>query len=115
MVVGGILRRRTGSLVDTLSPKLLRRLHVDIAFLSSRGFTAEHGMMESDLREAQMKRAMAETATRRIAILDHAKFGHVYVATSLLPEEIDLLIGDTGLGEAHRQALAQSEIKYELV
>jgi DeoR/GlpR family transcriptional regulator of sugar metabolism len=40
IVVGGILRRRTSSLVDTLSPKLLRRLHVDMAFLSCRGFTA---------------------------------------------------------------------------
>ena len=73
IVVGGILRRRTSSLVDTLSPKLLRRLHVDIAFLSCRGFTAEHGMMESDLREAQMKRAMAETALRKVALVDHAQ------------------------------------------
>ena len=96
IVVGGILRRRTSSLVDTLSPKLLRRLHVDVAFLSCRGFTAEHGMMESDLREAQMKRAMAETAAQKIAMIDHSKFGHVYVATSLLPEEIDLLIVDSG-------------------
>jgi DeoR/GlpR family transcriptional regulator of sugar metabolism len=39
IVVGGILRRRTSSLVDALSPKLLRRLHVDLAFLSCRGFT----------------------------------------------------------------------------
>ena len=115
VVVGGILRRRTSSLVDTLSPKLLRRLHVDVAFLSSRGFIPEHGMMESDLREAQTKRAMAETATRKIALLDHAKFGRVYVATSLLPEEIDLLIADTGLGEEQRQALVKAEIKYELV
>ena len=59
IVAGGILRRRTSSLVDTLSPKLLRRLHVDIAFLSCRGFTAESGMMESDLREAQTKTADA--------------------------------------------------------
>ena len=36
-IVAGILRRRTSSLVDTLSPKLLRRLHVDLAFLSCRG------------------------------------------------------------------------------
>ncbi len=115
VVVGGILRRRTSSLVDTLSPKLLRRLHVDVAFLSSRGFVPEHGMMESDLREAQTKRAMAETATRKIALLDHAKFGRVYVATSLLPEEIDLLIADTGLGGEQREALVRAEIKYELV
>jgi len=115
IVVGGILRRRTSSLVDTLSPKLLRRLHVDIAFLSCRGFTPEQGMMESDLREAQMKRAMAENASRRVALLDHAKYGNTYVATSLLPEEIDLLLVDNRLPEVARQAIAAAQIKTEYV
>lgn len=115
IVVGGILRRRTSSLVDTLSPKLLRRLHVDIAFLSCRGFTAEQGMMESDLREAQMKRMMAETAARKVAMIDHSKFGEVFVATSLLPEEIDLLIADKGVDEAHRKALEVAQITTDYV
>ena len=115
IVVGGILRRRTSSLVDALSPKLLRRLHVDVAFLSCRGFSAQHGMMESDLREAQMKRAMAETAVQKIALIDHAKFAQSYVATSLLPEEIDLLIADAALPETERQALAATNLAFELV
>ncbi|MFO7635465.1 MAG: DeoR/GlpR family DNA-binding transcription regulator [Caldilinea sp.] len=115
IVVGGILRRRTSSLVDTLSPNLLRRLHVDIAFLSCRGFSPEQGMMESDLREAQMKRAMAETAGRKVALLDHAKYGDTFVATSLLPEEIDLLIIDNKLPEASRQALEAAQIQTEYV
>ena len=115
IVLGGILRRRTSSLVDALSPNLLRRLHVDIAFLSCRGFTPLHGMMESDLREAQMKRAMAETAVRKIALVDHAKFGETFVASSLLTGEIDLLIGDIGINEAQRQELAEVNLAYELV
>jgi DeoR/GlpR family transcriptional regulator of sugar metabolism len=115
IVVGGILRRRTSSLVDTLSPRLLRRLHVDVAFLSCRGFSPEQGLMESDLREAQMKRAMAETAAQKIALVDHGKFGAVFMATSLLPEEIDLLLTDTGLSLEQRRALEQAEIQHELV
>jgi DeoR/GlpR family transcriptional regulator of sugar metabolism len=115
IVVGGILRRRTSSLVDTLSPKLLRRLHVDLAFLSCRGFSPEHGMMESDLREAQTKRAMAETAAQKVAMIDHSKFGHVYVATSLLPEEIDLLVADNNLLEEQVKAVQAAEINLELV
>lgn len=115
IVVGGILRRRTSSLVDTLSPNLLRRLHVDIAFLSCRAFSAEQGMMESDLREAQMKRAMAETALRKVALVDHAKFASVYVATSLLPEEIDLLIVDNGLAKEYRRGLETAQITTEYV
>jgi DeoR/GlpR family transcriptional regulator of sugar metabolism len=115
IVVGGILRRRTSSLVDTLSPRLLRRLHVDMAFVSCRGFTPAHGLMESDLREAQMKRTMAETAAQKIALVDHGKFGTVFMATSLLPEEIDLLITDAGVSPEQRRALQQAEIQYEMV
>lgn len=115
IVVGGILRRRTSSLVDTLTPKLLRRLHVDLAFLSCRGFTPEQGMMESDLREAQTKRSMAETAAQKVAMIDRSKFGHIYVATSLLPEEIDLLVVDNNLPVDQQQAIQAAEIKLELV
>jgi DeoR/GlpR family transcriptional regulator of sugar metabolism len=41
IVVGGILRKQSSSLVDLLTPELLRRLHVDVAFVSCRGFTVE--------------------------------------------------------------------------
>jgi DeoR/GlpR family transcriptional regulator of sugar metabolism len=115
IVVGGILRRRTSSLVDALSPRLLRRLHVDLAFLSCRGFTPEQGMMESDLREAQMKRAMAETAGKVVGLVDHNKFDQVYVATSMLPEEIGLLIADNTLTAEQRASLEQAGIPFELV
>ena len=101
--------------MDTLSPKLLRRLHVDMAFLSCRGFSPEHGMMESDLREAQMKRTMAETAAHKVAMVDHSKFSHVYVATSLLPDEITLLVADDAFAEDQRRAVRAADIKLELV
>ena len=72
-------------------------------------------MMESDLREAQMKRAMAETAVQKVALIDHGKFAQSFVATSLLSEEIDLLIADAALGEEQRQALTAVNLAYELV
>ncbi|MCB0132195.1 MAG: DeoR/GlpR transcriptional regulator [Caldilineaceae bacterium] len=115
IVVGGILRRRTSSLVDMLSPDLLRRLHIDIAFVSCRGFTMRNGMMESDLREAQLKRAMATAAKRTIALVDHSKFDAPFTASSLLPEEVQLLITDTGLSDEHRHALAEMEMTVETV
>lgn len=115
IVVGGILRRRTSSLVDVLSPNLLRRLHVDIAFLSCRGFTTEHGMMESDLREAQLKRAMGLAARQVIALVDHSKFDESFTASSMLPEEIDRLISDTDLPANTRAAVEAAGITLELV
>jgi DeoR/GlpR family transcriptional regulator of sugar metabolism len=114
-VVGGILRKQSSSLVDLLSPELLRRLHVDVAFISCRGFTVEHGLMESDLREAQLKRAMAQAAQKVVALVDHTKVGHTYIASSVLPEETDCLIIDSGLDADHRAALTAANQPVEWV
>ncbi len=115
IVVGGILRRQSSSVVDLLSPEVLRRLHVDVAFLSCRGFTVEHGMMESDLREAQLKRSMALTAQQVVALTDHTKMGDVFIASSLLPEEIDVLLTDTGLAPEHRAAIEEAGLRLEIL
>lgn len=115
IVVGGILRKQSSSLVDLLTPELLRRLHVDVAFLSCRGFTVEHGLMESDLREAQLKRAMAQAAQQVVALVDQSKFGHVYIANSILPEEIDTLLVDGGVPEETLQQLTAAGVKVDTV
>jgi DeoR/GlpR family transcriptional regulator of sugar metabolism len=115
IVVGGILRKQSSSLVDLLTPELLRRLHVDVAFLSCRGFTLEHGLMESDLREAQLKRAMAKAAQQVVALVDHSKFGHVYIASSVLPDELDRLLIDDGAPAEARAALAAAGVTVEVI
>jgi DeoR/GlpR family transcriptional regulator of sugar metabolism len=115
IVVGGILRKQSSSLVDLLTPELLRRLHVDVAFVSCRGFTVEHGLMESDLREAQLKRAMSQAAQQVVALVDNSKLGHVYIASSLLPEEIDTILVDYGMDEATRAALSATGVGVEVV
>lgn len=115
IVVGGTLRKQSSSLVDLLTPELLRRVHVDVAFVSCRGFTAEHGLMESDLREAQLKRSMGQSAQQVVALVDHSKIGHVYIASSLLSEEIDTLLVDQGMDTETHRSLIDAGVAVELV
>ncbi|MEZ4715752.1 MAG: hypothetical protein R2851_06645 [Caldilineaceae bacterium] len=116
IVVGGILRRRTAfNLVDMLSPDMLRRLHIDVAFLSCRGFTFANGMMESDLREAQLRPPVAMAAQRTVALIDTSKFGQPYTASSLLPEEVDELITGDELAPDARAKLQELGIEMEYV
>ena len=114
IVVGGILRKQSSSLVDLLTPEMLRRLHVDAAFLSCRGLTVEHGMMESDLREAQIKRSMGQAAEQVIALVDHSKAGEKFLASSLLLEEVDHLISDSELPGEVNAAIAKAGVALEL-
>ena len=74
-----------------------------------------NGMMESDLREAQIKRSMAMAAQRTIALVDHSKFGEPFTASSLLPEEIDAVISNTALDQEYREQLVAEGTELELV
>jgi hypothetical protein len=53
--VGGILRRHTSSLVDMLSPNSAATFARRYRLPQLPGFTMTNGMMESDLREAQIE------------------------------------------------------------
>lgn len=71
--------------------------------------------MESDLREAQLKRAMAQAAQEVVALVDHSKFGNTYIASSVLPEEIDRLLVDQGLSDETYAALTTAGIPTEQI
>ncbi len=115
IVVGGILRPQSSSLVDLLTPELLQRLHVDVAFMSCQGFTIEHGLMESDLREAQLKRSMGLAAQKVFGLADHTKLGDVFIASSMLADEIDLLITDSGIDKEYQKAIESYGMKLAIV
>jgi hypothetical protein len=47
--------------------------------------------------------------------VDNSKLGHVYIASSLLPEEIDTILVDYGMDEATRAALSATGVGVEVV
>ena len=53
VVVGGVVRQRSSSLVGGLNQDLLGRLRVDSGFFGARGVTARDGLTETDLDEAR--------------------------------------------------------------
>lgn len=93
IVVGGTMRRRSSSLVGSLSADVLRRLRVDIGLFSAQAVTAD-GLMEGDLDEAQLKQRLVQVATLTIGIVDSSKFGRTAFSIFALPHEIDRVITD---------------------
>jgi len=115
VVVGGVVRRRSSSLVGGLSYDLLRRLHVDIGFFGARGVTARAGLTEADLDEAQLKQHMVEASATVVGILDASKWGEAHLSTFALPTEIDRIITDTGAPADAVQELRALGIAIDLV
>ncbi len=115
IVVGGIVRRRSSSLVGGLNGELLQRLRVDLGFFGAAGVSAADGLTEIDVNEAQLKHQMVRASARVIGIANSSKWGLVHVSAFALPDEIDVLISDTAVPEDIADAVRARDVDVRLV
>jgi DeoR/GlpR family transcriptional regulator of sugar metabolism len=114
VVVGGTLRPRSSSLVGHHTTELLLRLRPHVGFFGARGLTAQDGLMESDLDEAELKRMVVACSTV-IGIVDASKFGRRAFDAFALPHEIDRIITGAEAPTPIVEALRAQEIIVDLV
>lgn len=93
-LVGGRLRRRSQTMVGSLSEFILRELHFDHAFMGTIGLTIADGMTTTDPDEAYTKRLAMEQSTESILLADSSKIGKVSFARAGGITEITKLITD---------------------
>jgi DeoR/GlpR family transcriptional regulator of sugar metabolism len=115
IVVGGIMRRRSSSLVGSFNDDQLQRLRVDIGFFGTRGVTARDGLMETDLNEALLKQRMVKASGVVVGIVDASKFGSTFFSVFALPQEIDRIITDTRAPASTVKELRAHSISVDLV
>lgn len=99
-IVGGRLRGRTLTTVDEVALDYLRRVHLDVVFLGTNGFSIERGMTTPDSSEAAVKRAFIAAARQRVLLTDHTKFGIDHFAHVGDLAEVDVLVTDSALPDA---------------
>ncbi len=103
VVTGGTVRSLQHSLVNPLATTLLDDVHVDLAILGATGIDAAAGVTNVNLPEAEVKRRMVASASRRVLAADSSKIGQVHLGRVAALAELDELITDT---EATDAALA---------
>jgi len=84
--------------VDTI--RALSRIHPDVAFIGCNGM-GPGGITTPDPDEAATKTAMMAAASRRIVVADSSKAGQVQLVTFAELGDIDVLVSDTSLSDAH--------------
>jgi DeoR/GlpR family transcriptional regulator of sugar metabolism len=88
--------------------EFLSDLNVDIAFVSAAGITLEQGLTTSRRPLEDVVNAARAVARRTVALIDSTKFGRASLLTIVRPEELDLLVVDSGLSadvlELYRRA-----------
>jgi DeoR/GlpR family transcriptional regulator of sugar metabolism len=115
VVIGGVVRQRSSSLVGGISDDLLQRSRVDIGFFGARGITARDGMTETDIGEAALKQRMVHQSAMVVGVMDSSKFGATYFSAFALPHEIDQVITDLSAPQEIVAELRSRDIVVDLV
>lgn len=97
MALGGVFRPVSHSTVGPWTVSALQNLRIDVAFIGANGFTLDHGLTTSDQAEAEVKQAMVASSRRSIALLDHSKIGADYFHRFATPNDIDVIVTDSGI------------------
>lgn len=90
--LGGILRHSSLSVTGTYSEAMLKDFSFTKLFIGVDGITADVGLTTTDIREAQLNRAMMKVAQKVICLADTSKFGRNGLAKICDIDDIDLCI-----------------------
>jgi DeoR family fructose operon transcriptional repressor len=75
IVLGGVLRTVTESMVGPLAEDNLRHVFADKAFLGANGITSQQGLSSPSAEQSQLKALMAVQARELYVLADHSKLG----------------------------------------
>lgn len=73
MCTGGTLRENSKSLVGAAAQEYIGRFNADLAFISCRGFSLEHGVSEASEGECYVKRQFIANSKRSVLLCDTSK------------------------------------------
>ena len=101
---GGIVGEN-GSFVGSLAENSVREKYVaDKIFFSSRGVTAERGILDSNEQECAIKKCMMENSCKKIYVCEHTKIGRIGFAKLASFDEIDFFVTENKIdGEWQRK------------
>lgn len=110
IVLGGSIRENSLSLVGPWALRHLEEIKVDKAFLGTMGFSPEKGFMTPSLVEADVKKAMVESASEVFIVTDSSKFSRGAFAVFAQPEDVDHVITDSGIPEDVEAFLRERDV-----
>ena len=97
--LGGLVRHTSLSVVGKYAEMILS------GFSFSKLFLGVDGISTTDMREAEINRAMMQTAQKTIVLADSTKFGRRGFAKISNIEDVDMIITDSRLPESTRQQI----------
>jgi len=115
IMIGGLLRQVSSSLVGPQAEQVLRALHADRLFLGVDSLDPDIGLMTPDILEAQLNALMIEVSHEVVAVADASKFGRRSVSVIAGVERLHKLITDDSASPKMVEALRARGVEVILV
>lgn len=109
--LGGMFHHESSSNLGPLTLHNLSEISVQKLFLGTQAFDLHHGLTDSTMEIAQVKRAMIRAAEQVILLTDSSKWDHSGFSKVAPLEEIDTLITDTGFPASARPSVERLGVK----
>jgi DeoR family transcriptional regulator, fructose operon transcriptional repressor len=94
IVLGGTLLDTTKSMVGHMTVEAVSRMAFDKVFLGATGVHPTHGFSNSNMNEAEVKRAAIRQAKESYVVMDHTKFGASTLVSFASLAEVRALVTD---------------------
>ena len=93
-VTGGTIRQRDGGVVGAVPVSQIEQFRVDIAVVGTSAIDQNGALLDFDIREVEISRAIIEHARRVFLVADSSKFSRTAPVRIAHLSEIDVLITD---------------------
>lgn len=113
VLIGGMLRHGFRCTIGPMTVDALKDLNVDKAFIATNAFSAEKGFTTPDLNQAEVKKALIQTASERIVLCDSSKIGKITFASFATIHDIDKLITDDQISPKMNRYLKELQEEIE--
>ncbi len=107
MVPGGVVRKADGAILGQEAVDFIRQFRVDIALIGAAAISPEGALLDYDLREASVARAIIENSRNVILAADSTKFGRAAPVCIGTLSQIDTLVTDKACPDELRALCAR--------
>ena len=114
MVAGGALRRSDGGLIGDLTIEFFAQFKVDIAVIGASAIDADGDLLDYDLAEVRVSRAILAQARAAYVVADHLKLARAAPARITSLSKVDRLFTDAALPPALASRLAAWGTRVEI-
>ena len=94
VMAGGVVRRSDGGVTGAATVDLVNQFRVDIAVIGTSAIDADGTLLDFDLREVRVSRAIIEHARRVVLVTDSSKFARQAPVRVAHLSEVDTLVTD---------------------